>query len=39
MAKKTKKKTTINLKNKDDKCFQHALNVALNHQNIKENPQ
>ena len=29
------KKTTINSKNKDDKCFRYALAVALNYQNIK----
>ena len=29
------KKATINPKNKDDKCFQYAITVALNHQNIK----
>ena len=33
------KKATINPKNNDDKCFQYALTVALNHQNIGENPQ
>ena len=29
------KKATINLKNNDDKCFQYAVTVALNYQNIK----
>ena len=29
---------TINLKNKDDKCFQYAATVALNHRQIKRNP-
>ena len=29
------KKATINPKNSDDKCFQHALSAALNYQNIK----
>ena len=29
------KKATINPKNNDDKCFQYALTVALNYQNIK----
>ena len=30
------KKATVNPKNKDDKCFQYALTVALNYQkNIK----
>ena len=31
------KKTTINSKNNDDKCFQYALTIALNHQNLKSN--
>ena len=29
------KKATINPKNNDAKCFQYALTVALNYQNIK----
>ena len=33
------KKVTINPKNNDDKCFQYALNVALNHKQIKKDPQ
>ena len=33
MAKK--KKATINPKNNDDRCFQYALTVALNHEQIK----
>ena len=33
------RKATINSKNNDDKCFQYALTVALNYQNIKKNPQ
>ena len=33
------KKTTINLENNDEKCFQYALTVALTHQNIKNNPE
>ena len=33
------KKETINLKNKDDKCFQYALTVALNYEKIKKDPQ
>ena len=33
------KKATINPKNNDGKCFQYALTVALNYQNIKKNPQ
>ena len=30
---------TINPKNNDNKCFQYALAVALNYQNIKNNPE
>ena len=33
------KKATINPKNNDDKCFQYALTVALNNEQIKKNPQ
>ena len=33
------KKATINPKNNDDKCFQYALTVALNYQNIKKDTQ
>ena len=33
------KNATINLKNNDDRCFQYALTVALNHEQIKKNPQ
>ena len=33
------KKATINAKNDDDKCFQFALTVALNYENIKKDPQ
>ena len=33
------KKATINPKNKDDKCFQYALTVALNYEKIKKDPQ
>ena len=33
------KKATIIRKNKDDKCFQYALNVALNHEQIKDHPE
>ena len=33
------KKATINLNNKDDKCFLYALNVALNHEQIKDHPE
>ena len=34
------KKATINPKNKkDDKCFQYALTVALNHEKIKDHPE
>ena len=34
-----KKKATKNLKNNDDKFFQYALTVALNHEQIKNNPE
>ena len=30
------KKATINPKNNNDKCFQYALTVALNHEQIKQ---
>ena len=33
------KKATINLKYEADKCFQYALTVALNHEQIKNNPE
>ena len=33
------KKATINPKNNDDKCFQYAITVALNHEQIKKVPQ
>ena len=33
------KKATINPKNNDNNCFQYALTVALNDQNIKKDPQ
>ena len=33
------KKATINPQNKKDKCFQYALTVALNHEQIKNNPE
>ena len=32
------KKATLNPKNNDSKCFQYAAIVALNHEQIKENP-
>ena len=32
------KKATINSKNEDDKCFQYALTVGLNHEQIKNSP-
>ena len=32
------KKATISPKNNDDKCFQYALTVALNYEQIKKNP-
>ena len=35
-----KQKAIINPQNKkDDKCFQYALTVALNHEQIKNNPE
>ena len=33
------KKSTINPKNNDDKCFQHAVTLALNLDKIKKDPQ
>ena len=33
------KKSTINPKNNDYKCFQYAVTVALNHDKIKKDPQ
>ena len=33
------KKTTTNPKNTDDKCFQNALTVALNYEQIKNHPE
>ena len=33
------KKATINPKNNDDKCFQYALTIALNHEQIKKDSQ
>ena len=33
------KKATLNPENNDDNCFQYALTVALNHQNIGKIPQ
>ena len=33
------KKATINPKDNDDKCFQYALTVALNHEQIKNYPE
>ena len=32
------KKATINPKNNDNNCFQYALTVALNYQNVKKDP-
>ena len=32
-------KATINPKNSGDKCFQYAVTVALNHEQIKKDPQ
>ena len=33
------KKSTINPKNNDYKCFQYAVTVALNHDKINNDPQ
>ena len=33
------KRTTINPKNKDNKCFKYSITVALNHQNIENHPE
>ena len=33
------KKATINPKNNDGKCFQYALTVALNYEQIKDHPE
>ena len=33
------KKPTINPKNKDNKCFNYSVTVALNHQNIENHPE
>ena len=33
------KKSTINPKNNDNKCFQYAINLALNYDEIDRNPQ
>ena len=33
------KKSTINLKNNDDKCFQYAVTLALNLDNVNKHPQ
>ena len=33
------KKATLNPENNDDNCFQYALTVALNHQDIGKNAQ
>ena len=33
------KKATTNPKNNDDKCFQYALTVVLNYEQIKKDPQ
>ena len=32
------KRATINPKNKDNKCFQYSITVALNHQSIENHP-
>ena len=33
------KKATINPENNDDKCFRYVITVALNHEQIKKDPQ
>ena len=33
------KKATTNPKNNDEKCFQYAIKVALNHEQIKSHPE
>ena len=33
------KRATVNPKNKDNKCFQYSMTVALNHQNIENHPE
>ena len=33
------KRVTINPINKDNKCFQYSITVALNHQNIENHPE
>ena len=33
------KKCTVNPQNKDNKCFQYSVIIALNHQKIKNNPE
>ena len=33
------KQATINPRNNDDKCFQYAITVALNHEQIKSDPE
>ena len=33
------KRATTNPKNKDDKCFQYSITVALNHQKIESHPE
>ena len=33
-----REKATINLKNKDEKCFQYAVTVALNSGEIESHP-
>ena len=34
-----KTKATINYKNKDDRCFQYSLTIALNYDEMKKNHQ
>ena len=39
MVNKINKRATINPKNKDNKCFQYSITVALNHQKIESHPE
>ena len=36
---KKEKKAALNLKNKEDKCFQYTVTVALNYEETKWNPE
>ena len=39
MDKKQKKTTISPINKKDDKCFQYAVTVAFNYEEIKKDPQ